>query len=151
MRGTGTRGGSGFNCGAPRACVGSPVTVGTGAGYVTLQTTTALLKAANTSARLGVQIDHNEAVANKITGAGDFAVLVAWLNDGTQTIQNLGDGTSSSGATPAITGTLVTGIGWRATLDAQHRVVIELAQDGIKQRKAQARYWCGEEASQVDP
>lgn len=137
--------------GVPPPTVGADTSVAAGAGYVTLQTTVALLAAANTSTRVGFQVDHNQALASLVTRAGDVAFMVAWLNDGTQTIQDLGSGTVASGATPSITGVLVTGVGWQATLDASHRVVLDLARDAVIARNASSRYWIGETSIQVPP
>lgn len=130
---------------------GSVTSIATGAGYVTLQTSEALLSVANQSCRIGFQVDYNDALASLNTYAGDVALMVAWLNDGTQTIQNLADGTSASGATPVLTGTLATGLGWQATLNASHQVVFALAQDAAIARSGQSRYWVSERVAQVAP
>jgi hypothetical protein len=127
------------------------VSVPTGAGYVTLQTTAVLLSANDTARDVGVKIRHNQALASLMVRTGSFSVMVARLNDGTQTIQSLASGLPETGATPVLTGTLQTGVGWQATLNADGTVTIALAQDAVIARSAKCRYWVTETDTQVAP
>jgi len=130
---------------------GASVSVAAGAGSVDVQTTAVVLPAVNTSRRVGFQVDHNQALASLITRAGDVAVMVAWLNDGTQTIQSLATGLLATGAAPALTGFLVTGVGWTATLNADHTVTLAVTKDPVITRAVQSRYWLGEVVAQAAP
>ena len=129
---------------------GTSTSIGTGAGTTTILTTEVLLSAANQSVRCGIQIDLNQALASLEVEPGDLAFVVAWLNDGTQTIWDLTTGLSASGATPALTG-FVAGVGWVATLNATHQIVLSIDQDAAINRRGHARYWVGERVAQVAP
>lgn len=130
---------------------GASVTVASGAGSVDVQTTAAALLAVNTSRRVGFQVDHNQALASLVTRAGEVALMVAWLNNGTQTIQSLATGLLTTGAAPALTGYLVTGVGWTATLNADHTVTLAITKDPAITRAVQSRYWLGEVVTQAAP
>jgi len=130
---------------------GADVSVATGAGYVDLQTTAAMLAANNTARLVSFSVKHNEALASLMIRAGSAAVMVARLNDGTQTIQSLASGLPETGATPALTGTLCTGVGWQITLNANGTVTFALAQDAAVARSAKCRYFFGDLDTQVAP
>lgn len=129
----------------------APTTVATGAGYVTVHTTAALLAVKNTSVPLRFSVSQNRALASHEIGQGDVALMVAWLDDDTQRIQSTKTGIDDSGATPALTGNTQTGIGWRATLNADHTVTLEIAQDAAVARSITSRVFVGPTTTQVDP
>jgi hypothetical protein len=134
-----------------RGVAGADVSVATGAGYVTLQTTAAVLSAVNTCCDVSFKIRYNEALASKVVRTGSLAVMVARLDDGDQTIQSLASGLPETGATPVLTGTLQTGVGWQATLNADGTVTIALAQDAAIARSAKSRYYVDDLDTQVAP
>jgi len=127
------------------------VNIPTGAGYTTMQTTAALLAANNTSRSVSFSVSHNQALATLITRSGAAEFMVARLNDGTQTIQSLATGLLTTGAAPALTGFLITGVGWQATLNADGTVTFALARNAGFDRSALCRYWAGDLVTQVAP
>ena len=131
--------------------VGTTTSITTGAGYVEIQETAVALTVKNTSRRVVFDIDHNEDLDGYATGAGSLEVVVGWLNNDTQIIQSLITGLSDSGATPSLTGSLVTGVDWQITLNADHTVALDIAQDAATERSATSRYWFREIVTQVDP
>jgi hypothetical protein len=129
----------------------TPVSVGTGAAYTPVQTTAAMLAANNTSRLVSFALTHNEALANLEVGAGSVALMVARLNDGSQRIQSLASGLPADGAAPSLTGTLVTGVGWEATLNANGTVTIAVLEDATEDRSVNSRYFFTPLTLQVAP
>jgi len=130
---------------------GSDVSIGTGAGYTEVQTTRVLLYVKNTDVVVRFWVGHNQALASHVSAGGWLEVLVAWLDNDTQTVQSTLTGISASGATPALTGNLVTGVGWRVTMQADHTVKLEILKDAAIDRNARSRYWVGSKVTQVSP
>jgi hypothetical protein len=130
---------------------GSNVSIGTGAGYTVVQTTDVLLYQKNRDVVLKWWVGHNETLANHVSEGGWIEVLVAWLDDDSQSVQSTLTGGSAAGATPQLTGNLVTGVGWRVTVNANHTATLELLQDAVTNRSAKARYWTGSVDDQVSP
>ena len=127
------------------------VNIPAGAGYTTMQTTVALIAANNTSRNVAFAVTHNQALASLDTVPGSAEFMVARLNDGTQTITSEQTGLSNTGATPTLTGFLVTGVGWQVTLNANGTVTFDLARNAGFDRAAQCRYWYGDLVTQVAP
>jgi hypothetical protein len=130
---------------------GADVSIAAGSGYVTVQTTSAMLAANNTARLVSFSVKHNQALASLMVRAGSAAFLVARLNDGTQTIQSLATGLYTTAAAPVLTGTLATGVGWQATLNANGTVTFDLAKDAAVARSAKCRYFFGDLDTQVAP
>jgi hypothetical protein len=130
---------------------GADVSVTTGAGFVLLQTTAAVLTVKNTLVRVGFEVSHNELLATKVPGAGSVSVVVAWLDDNSLWVQSLATGFTQVGATPTLTGTLISGVGWQLVFNANHTVSLWLAQDAIIARSARARNWHGSVVTMVNP
>jgi len=130
----------------------TPASIGSGGGtYDTVQTTATMLAANNTSRLVSFELTHNEALANLEVGSGSVALMVARLNDGSQRIQSLATGLPDDGAAPSLTGTLVTGVGWEATLNANGTVTIAVLEDAAEDRSVNSRYFFTPLTLQVAP
>jgi len=139
-------------CNVPDGIPSGPVSLGTGAAYIPVQTTPPLLTANNTSVRVSFIVSFNPAVAGLVPPSpGTVAVVVYRLNNGSQAIRSLATGIPVTGATPVLTGTIVTGDGWQVTLNANGSVELALAQDAVTNRSGSSRMFWSDGDEQVDP
>lgn len=129
------------------------VSVAVGGGYIPVGTTPVVLATNNTTRRVSFVVEMNEALASlQPPLAAPLAFYVARLNDGSQSIESLANGmVAGPAAAPMISGTLIPGIGFQATLNANGTVTVDLQQSALVARSVKLRYWISDPDTQTDP
>jgi len=116
------------------------VLVPSGASETDVQTTIVLLTVKNTARSGRFTLTMNKSLDQVAVRAGEVEFAAAWLDDGTQTIEQTNADNADSGATPAITVTLPNAVDVVLTLNADHTVTLAVHEDGTYARSVDSNY-----------
>ena len=122
---------------------GASVDLPSGSGFVDVQSTTALLTVKNTTRQGRFEFVLSEELADVTVRQSVVRFGVAWLNDDTQTIEDLDADNVDSGATPAVTIALNNGVDCKLTLNADQTVTLSVEKDAANARACISKYFLG--------
>ncbi len=125
------------------------ILVPAGASTTPVQTTIALLTEKNTARSGRITLTMSKSLDQAAVRAGEIEFAVAWLDDGTQTIEQTNANNANSGATPTITVAMPNTVDIVLLLNADHTVTISVTQDATYARSVDSNYTLERITSQI--